>query len=1372
MPRNIATKRAVSKTNTCINSSSNTNGQSDSKKVKKLEGSTTVSSEKVCHRKSQRRRIARDIFLVFEEQPNTRRSRGSTKKPLKPKFGHLKIGETIKSKGLLRDIKNETKCNIKGKICNSNSGKNIKSEKLCVTSSIANECSVNITKITEVKRDMSPAAHLSGNVPIAKINPIFLWVKQDDTRIVEVRCEDYDKRNRIRITKTSNGWRAIPCTDPSSSKIVKLYSAPFLKVKREICQETVQQIYQDCNLSENCLSSMNFKEISEDGFNIKSSTVSIKEATKKKKSKKQKRKKNKKVCLYDASVKVQRLPTIELSQTASESVKAGCDIDTTTTQINFHEENVKKSSDLQQCSETYCSETDFEIASDKILNSITNSLSKQTLDVEPAETYQEEISLKPSLQLCPKTGLFLPINQSLTNKLEESHGFDIIDSTCSTVLLVPENADTNHQDSLVLDILENTLRGIENKRISEDITESLEAKTKNLKDLLDDADLLQHCDDNASSDAELIDSLMKTSCEKNLIGDSEILKNKIEMNAQQPEEAISTVDETPKCLSFNEAGEIEGISDLFQANNCIESFAKQTESNQTRVQQAESNSCETMPIIGTLNATSNSPKDLSYKKREEVCPPSESRSQCAVTSSSDVIKSPRTDDESLLASTSVSLKNLLFEQFMNLNTLTHSQNEPIDLGKQRLNSNTNVLKSLIDTVVIDEDDENEPASKRFRSSLNGDVKGVGTMIDQDPDPYTQLQLLLRNSQWKVPDPILVPKDRLGAVLASPAREIPLLITTRPELRLPEAFAYPEIIQNPNILVISMAQLEAILKNDAEVEKTRAISTGQSSSSSSSLLNTSQHQSVPFKTINEISKFNCQTPQIPAQNNNVLVTDDISSKNMNKKCVHVDSNLASGINAATLAVLNQVFWLPYFGQISQDLISSLEKPLAVQQSLPSFLPFYNSQMELQHLEEVYRNYLKQISQITNAGNGVVHLKAENAHENTHGLKNASGKHCQNALNPNERSARSLSYSTQQARQHTEPVSFKNQKRPKTLLPCDILSKPALSLNAIEKNSFEIDGTMDNKLCNPKDINSSRRKTQIKQVTNSQNTQKETSENKPRLTCKSLAHLLDPGHKQQNSFLSSCENPTNSETIGLQKTNTKFRPIVTTKNNVYGAATDLNDLTQSTLRVNSDIINDAKHQRGNTSVNSDLIHQSRSIDGGGSLDAGTPLWHPLFGSTSKPGYCSPWQWTTVTATDNHNCNRSNDNFITNKTKASSSSSNITNVNANSKCINALPESESQFSYPYESMYQKQQITHDSTPPTEELQPTMYPYKELDKNLYNTNNWSQNHQQQNYPWTTSNNANDVLYSSCSSRNQEFQNISPFYMRFNTYLPQTNFQ
>lgn len=45
-----------------------------------------------------------------------------------------------------------------------------------------------------------------------KVNPIFLWASQREQRIIEVRCEDYDKRNRIKLTKTAQGWRSIPRT--------------------------------------------------------------------------------------------------------------------------------------------------------------------------------------------------------------------------------------------------------------------------------------------------------------------------------------------------------------------------------------------------------------------------------------------------------------------------------------------------------------------------------------------------------------------------------------------------------------------------------------------------------------------------------------------------------------------------------------------------------------------------------------------------------------------------------------------------------------------------------------------------------------------------------------------------------------------------------------------------------------------------------------------------------------------------------------------------------------------------------------------------------------------------------------------------------
>uniref|UniRef100_T1H9A0 Uncharacterized protein n=1 Tax=Rhodnius prolixus TaxID=13249 RepID=T1H9A0_RHOPR len=72
----------------------------------------------------------------------------------------------------------------------------------------SSECS-NVSKRKKKKkkhrRNKSP--------PSPRVNPIFLWVKQDNTKIVEVLCEDYDKRNRIKLTKTALGWRAIPRTE-------------------------------------------------------------------------------------------------------------------------------------------------------------------------------------------------------------------------------------------------------------------------------------------------------------------------------------------------------------------------------------------------------------------------------------------------------------------------------------------------------------------------------------------------------------------------------------------------------------------------------------------------------------------------------------------------------------------------------------------------------------------------------------------------------------------------------------------------------------------------------------------------------------------------------------------------------------------------------------------------------------------------------------------------------------------------------------------------------------------------------------------------------------------------------------------------------
>lgn len=77
-------------------------------------------------------------------------------------------------------------------------------------------------------------------------------------------------------------------------------------------------------------------------------------------------------------------------------------------------------------------------------------------------------------------------------------------------------------------------------------------------------------------------------------------------------------------------------------------------------------------------------------------------------------------------------------------------------------------------------------------------------------PASQLRELLKTSGHLIPDPLLVPRHCLPGLAAAPCIEIPKLLTSRPELRLPEALNKPELLRDPNLLVISLAHLQYVL----------------------------------------------------------------------------------------------------------------------------------------------------------------------------------------------------------------------------------------------------------------------------------------------------------------------------------------------------------------------------------------------------------------------------------------------------------------------------------------------------------------------------------------------------------------------------------
>lgn len=1366
-------------------------------KVRKNAIKTEVESpgeQHVFHRKSERRRVARDIFLVFEEQPCRRVRGGANKKKTaqKPKFGHLMVEDPSRpAKGLLRDIKNEPKCYLSDE-CTTITAPTTAIKSVApkekkntpkVNSRIESKPIVVTEKVPKVPKVLEPTKEIKNDDPVARVNPIFLWVKQDDTRIVEVRCEDYDKRNRIRIKKTSNGWRSIPRTDPTTSKIVKILQTPLLKVKRELyennlfqkCNENVcanisRQNPTDVNEKQSFISDNIEENVAACIKNSISETVISKEevqignsAKVKHKNKKVKNKRNGKRGRKSAKLNIPKtevhhddIPEIinnnnfdtqlvsqneECTVQIEQMIQSNSDTIPNFNEVcvNNHNGSIEDNVVVNKLNEQADSHIDLkELSVDaenatEILSNVQLQAELNGKDIETeTETYQHHTT---HLQLCPITGLFLPT--IICESDNEGETTDIATKDCDVTTF---NTNFLPKDILVdladCDDDDNNVETREKlQALNAHYATNLDADTKNLKDLLDDADLMQHCSDNANSDADIIDSIVKRSCENNLIQETETLKEPevpTTFNTSQCEDIpqkdlltdtipLHIIDESvrdsPKCLSFNEAGEIEGLNgELFQSNNFMDTYEKDSSVEEVSLSDdgKKTESTEIMALSSPIALKDKmnddmildeAPKDLSYKKREEVCPPSESRSQCAVTSSSDVVKSPQQGELPAIETTSEAIKNLILEQFIKLNafnaiptTVTKQQSEPMNLGKPHSDINISndcndyaTSTNYIETVVIDDNSDEEPMKKRVRNNVKLNKNNVieetvqavqavqaiqtaapaPTLIDKDPDPLTQLQLLIRNTQWKVPDPILVPKDRLRAVLASPAREIPLLITTRPELRLPEAFAYPEIIQNPNILVISMAQLEAILKNEMEMEKSKE----------QCVVPDPVHKIPPENTkkINNMPCTNASKPLIEPKSVKVKEAP-LNPPVPPPKCSHVDTNLASDINAATLAVLNQMLWLPYFGQLSQEFLKTLKNPLGVQNKYASILPpLYNHHLGLQHLDEMYKNYLKQMTALKHISaaetpvnntmpNFPLPLGAFQPTMEATVFQKMLQHQMANFLNINPLATaadtpiqtpmqrgivgKSPAHEVNSNVEHMLGVEDKKTKSNTTT---------TTTINATPDISGIVTGVTEKSLRhnnNNATLSCDNAMSESVNYNKYAYMQKQEIDNKPRLTCKSLSNLLEPESVPSSPAVPVVNLTTDhirNATHELANNNSQINTIINKDTTVTVAPAPVEVMPFKTAKLNkvSNTCLNATHELAkqrkrvmnytDTAVAStptvtaaataalESQTSSRNIVADNiNVETNQALWHPLFGSNAKPGYSSPWQWTTVTAT----------------------------------------------------------------------------------------------------------------------------------------------
>ncbi|XP_048478535.1 histone-lysine N-methyltransferase 2B [Plutella xylostella] len=149
-------------------------------------------------------------------------------------------------------------------------------------------------------------------------------------------------------------------------------------------------------------------------------------------------------------------------------------------------------------------------------------------------------------------------------------------------------------------------------------------------------------------------------------------------------------------------------------------------------------------------------------------------------------------------------------------TVSKQQSEPLNLGKHRKSASPTV-SSCSEERAGDARGAAagaEPRAKRPRRASHEPPPRA------EDSPREQLRQLKLSPNFNLPDPLLVPKDKLGDILRAPAREIAALLLRRPELRLPEAFAFPAVLRDPDILVVSLAQLEGIIENEGKPPERR------------------------------------------------------------------------------------------------------------------------------------------------------------------------------------------------------------------------------------------------------------------------------------------------------------------------------------------------------------------------------------------------------------------------------------------------------------------------------------------------------------------------------------------------------------------------
>ncbi|KAK9877137.1 hypothetical protein WA026_016881 [Henosepilachna vigintioctopunctata] len=720
-----------------------------------------------------------------------------------------------------------------------------------------------------------------------RVNPIFVWVRQEDTRIVEVKCEDYDKRNRILLTKTPQGWRAIPRTEtlvPSlkeeadkkqhhhhhhrskKSKKHKIKSKSTAIQVGDMSDENQEEIGEEAPQPE----VQNEYPSWESPVNVESLLPS-----------------------HTIHVLRKDSPGSEQSPPNSSSVNSGVN-DSAQTQSKCSADRIYDVSPLDNLLAVAELEFNQQIQSgewnttshpEQIENEETNNPNENLEEMnEDQKNFMEDMEhLQNLIESC---------TQDDEGKLNTGEGF--MGTTSKEECDYTEDEENNLAMDDILSRLEQSLRSPESTEICLSLNDNdANAQTKPEEEKTDDLTISinTECNDQEFESTEESNVQNQVETEDNVPSDETMHLIQNQINQELIEETM------------NEDSKLEEPTDLSlkpKQDLTIEIPSKNDEPEQpTDLSIPKQIKLFPITTLATRPPSQNSEALQSPQPSGiPAVPPSPdivSPGNVNFVNSSVSNKNNKTTFlETLLASTSPKIN-------LNSEVTIERQKEPLDLGKCR--------KSASPTVTCSEEVqsgllEGEPPPKKTKVSEPMTLKNLLDTINEskveeksqiqetpkllellntetDLSPVVQLHHLLADKTFNIPDPMLVPKDKLSKIIANPA------------------LAYPHLLQDPDILVITLQQLETIVKKQNPMTGLKCSTT---TSKETNEKHSEKHSSRKLDKEISRSKSTSNRAEEPAKTGH-------ATRNFDRKV----SDLAE-MDMATNNAFNQMFWLPYMNQM--------------------------------------------------------------------------------------------------------------------------------------------------------------------------------------------------------------------------------------------------------------------------------------------------------------------------------------------------------------------------------------------------------------------------------------------------------------------------